>query len=316
LASRRSRSSDAECRSRPELRVVRDAYRRGAVRSHNGGSRITVIALLSVIAWEVFATRAAVAEALTSLAARPTTASQRNLYPRAADPSAVAGGKQLFGANCAFCHGSNAQGGEIGPNLLSSPVVLNDRNGEAIATVVQNGRVNRGMPKFDLNRTQIAEIAAFLHSLGRASPPAESKGGIPVGNAAEGRTYFYGHCSGCHSVSGDLAGIGGKVPWMELQNLIITGGSTGMLGVRLPGARPRTVRVTLPSGAVIEGQLDSIDDFDVTLTDAAGRRRTITRHGSIPKVQIHDPYAAHYELLKANREQAIHDLTAYLEAVK
>jgi mono/diheme cytochrome c family protein len=41
---------------------------------------------------------------------------------------------------CNFCHGSDARGGEGGPNLLRSDLVLNDKRGELIATVVQNGR--------------------------------------------------------------------------------------------------------------------------------------------------------------------------------
>lgn len=274
------------------------------------------MALLSVMPGEVFATRCAAAETPVAPPMQRSQATPSNPLRSPADPTAVARGKKLFGANCAFCHGSNARGGEIGPNLLSSPVVLNDKNGEAIATVVQNGRIDKGMPKFALSMAQVADIAAFLHSMGPVGPQAGSTAAIPGGNPASGRAYFDGHCSGCHSVTGDLAGIGRKFSWMKLQDLIVTGGSTGMTGVPLPNARPRTVRVILSSGAVIDGRLDSIDAFDVTLTDSAGRRRTFARGEDVRDVEIHDPYSAHYELLKANREQVVHDLTAYLEGVK
>ncbi len=68
-----------------------------------------------------------------------------------ADPTVLAHGKQIFSANCAFCHGAEATGGETGPNLIVSQLVLDDQHGELIAQVVQNGRVDKGMPKFDLS---------------------------------------------------------------------------------------------------------------------------------------------------------------------
>src|SRR5256886_10387367 len=35
-----------------------------------------------------------------------------------APPEQVARGQQLFKSNCSFCHGSDARGGETGPNLV------------------------------------------------------------------------------------------------------------------------------------------------------------------------------------------------------
>src|SRR5271168_3462304 len=79
-----------------------------------------------------------------------------------ADPAVVARGKAIYGVNCNFCHGSDARGGEGGPNLLRSELVLNDLNGERIAPVVQNGRGE--MPKLNLSREQVAQVAAYIHS--------------------------------------------------------------------------------------------------------------------------------------------------------
>src|SRR5271167_2610440 len=79
-----------------------------------------------------------------------------------ADPAIVARGKAIYGVNCNFCHGSDARGGEGGPNLLRSELVLNDQNGERIGPVVQNGRGE--MPKLNLTLEQVAQVAAFIHS--------------------------------------------------------------------------------------------------------------------------------------------------------
>ena len=37
---------------------------------------------------------------------------------------------------CAFCHGDDARGGDGGPNLLRSQIVLDDQKGELIGNVV------------------------------------------------------------------------------------------------------------------------------------------------------------------------------------
>src|SRR5712691_9675120 len=78
------------------------------------------------------------------------------------DPAQVARGQEIFEVNCAFCHGSDARGGDGGPNLIRAQVVMNDNKGENIAPVLRDGRAAQGMPKFDLSGTQIADIAAFL----------------------------------------------------------------------------------------------------------------------------------------------------------
>jgi hypothetical protein len=52
------------------------------------------------------------------------------------DPASVARGKETFVGACGFCHGSNAKGGEKGPDLLRSVIVLDDEHGKAIGPVI------------------------------------------------------------------------------------------------------------------------------------------------------------------------------------
>jgi cytochrome c oxidase cbb3-type subunit 3 len=79
---------------------------------------------------------------------------------------------------------------------------------------------------------------------------------------------------------------------------------------------PATVTVTLPSGETVEGKLDRIDDFTVTLTDSDGYERTLSRNGDEPKVVIHDPLEPHRQLLAKYTDKEIHDITAYLVTIK
>src|SRR5213083_230707 len=240
-----------------------------------------------------------------------------------APPEQVAHGEQVFKSNCSFCHGSDARGGETGPNLVRAQVVLADQQGELITPIVQNGLPAQGMPKLALSAADIAAIAAWLHSQPLSDRGAPSTLDILVGNAKEGKAYFNGagHCTQCHSVTGDLAGIGARYEPKMIQNLIVSGGSGRSFG-RLPAGfappkvPPTTVTVTLPSGQTTTGDLDHISAFVVALREPDGRYRSFARHDSVPKVVVTNPLQWHIDRLPRWRDADIHDLTAYLVTLK
>jgi len=263
--------------------------------------------------------------------AQATQAGRGNRRERAPDypvrpaypPEQVAHGQQLFRSNCSFCHGSDARGGETGPNLVRDRVVLSDQNGELIAPIVQNGIPARGMPKFALNTSDIADIASWLHSQPLSDRGAPSMLDIVVGNAKEGQSYFNGagRCTQCHSATGDLAGMGSKYDPKTIQNLVVSGGGMGV-GRRGGGSAPppkvppTTVAVTLQTGQTVNGNLDHISAFVVALHEADGTYRSFARHDSIPKVVVTNPLQWHIDMLPKWRDADIHSLTAYLITLK
>jgi mono/diheme cytochrome c family protein len=242
-----------------------------------------------------------------------------NAFPQheAGDPAAIERGKALYGVQCNFCHGSDARGGEGGPNLLRSDLVLNDKNGELIAPVIQNGRGE--MPKISMTPPQIAEVAAYIHSFrvagydaSRNVPPS-----ILVGNAAQGEAYFKTTCASCHSVTGDLKGIGSRFAEpKQLQNYFLMPAGGGRGGRGPSNLKPVTVTVTTAPGKKVDGRLLRIDDFIVVLMDNDGAQRTIRRDGEVPKVEVHDSMEAHRQLLPKYTDKDIHNLTSYLVTVK
>src|SRR6185369_3773686 len=130
----------------------------------------------------------------------PPAPPRRQDYPvrPPADPAAVERGRALYGVNCQFCHGADTRGGDSGPSLLRSSIVLDDQHGELMAPIVRAGRP--GMPKFTLTDDQIADIANFVHTFraagydeSRLKPPS-----IVVGDAKAGETFFNAKCSACH----------------------------------------------------------------------------------------------------------------------
>jgi mono/diheme cytochrome c family protein len=177
------------------------------------------------------------------------------------------------------------------------------------------------MPKFALSTKEISDIAAWLHAQPLSDRGAASTLDILVGNASQGAAYFNGAggCTRCHSVTGDLAGIGSKYDPKTIQNLIVSGGGYGV-GRRGGGVPPKvpptTVTVTLPSGQTITGELDHISAFIVALREADGTYRSFARHDSIPKVVVNNPLQWHLDMLPKWRDSDIHNLTSYLVTLK
>ena len=243
-----------------------------------------------------------------------------------ADPAVVARGKAIYDTNCSFCHGEDARGSaQGGPNLVRSDFVLRDQNGELITPIVQNGRPDQGMPKFTLSNAEISDLSAFLHSFGINSrdPARKRPTSIVVGDAKNGEAYFKAKCASCHSVTGDLKGIGSKIAdtrtlqqtWLIPAVYGPRGGGSAAVSAatNVPSV---TVTVTLPGGKKVDGRLGRIDDFVVTLTEPDGTARTFSRDEDTPKVEIHDPMRPHKDLLRVYTDKDIHDVTAYLVTVK
>jgi cytochrome c oxidase cbb3-type subunit 3 len=234
------------------------------------------------------------------------------------DPAQVERGKALYGVRCTFCHGADARGGEGGPNLVRSGLVLNDIKGELIAPVLQNGRPDQGMPKFDFTSAQAADLAAFLHTFRAAGrdPARNAPPNVLVGDAKAGQAYFNAKCASCHSVTGDLKGLASKIsdPKTLQQTWLMPGGGRG--GSTVVNVPPKTVTVTVSPVQKFEGRVERIDDFIVTLVDAGGTSRTCIREGSTPQVEVHDPLRSHKDLLPLYTDKDIHNVTAYLATIR
>ena len=242
------------------------------------------------------------------------------------DPAAFERGAKAYTQNCAGCHGATGRGSVGAPDLIRSILVLDDEKGILIAPVIRDGRPDAGMPKLPLTEPQIADIVAWLHvqtySAGHRTTYAYQD--VLTGDAKKGETYFNATCKGCHSATGDLKGIGARYDAFSLQArwLQPRGGRGGGGGGRGRGAAPAadkaatTVTLTLPNGEKVNGILDRVDDFSVSLKDASGEYRSFTREGSVPKVEINDPLKPHGDLLAKYSDPDIHNVTAYLVTLK
>lgn len=223
----------------------------------------------------------------------------------------AAAGEALFHQNCAFCHGRDAMGGETGPDLTQSKLVLGDKTGERIAQMVREGKVEPKMPSFNFSSEETASLVAFIRW--RVKMAAEHPGGrrgvsvadLQTGNAEKGKAYFNGPggCAKCHSATGDLAGVASRFQGLQLEER--------MLYPR--GARGK-VTVTLSSGEKFAGTLAYQDEFTIGLRDAQGIYRSWrTDHVTFA---VDAPAEEHVEQFPKYTDDDVHNLMAYLQTLK
>jgi mono/diheme cytochrome c family protein len=243
------------------------------------------------------------------------------------DPAAVARGRQMFTTTCGACHGAEGRGGSEGAtDLTRSAIAAGDA--AQLGAFLKTGRPERRMPPFALGDGEVADLSAFLRSI--AAPAGRGGAGranlivaVVVGDAAAGARYFNGagKCATCHSPTGDLKGIGARLPAATIQGRIVYPRDNGNYPPSFnsppnPAEAPRTVVVTLPSGDQISGTLMWLTDFNVTLKDASGVQRTIARSGDSPQVAVTDPLQYHLDHMRTLTDKNMHDLTAYLVSLK
>ena len=225
------------------------------------------------------------------------------------DNASATRGRAVYAQYCINCHGSNVKGGDDGPDLIRSVVVLHDRLGDEIGPAMKK---LAGHPR-DLTQDQVLDLSHFLHQRIEATSSNRNTNQPPnvlTGNAAAGKAYFNGagKCSSCHSATGDLAGYGARTTPINIQQ--------NFLFPRLArGGKQIEVTVTPVSGSAVSGVLVRIDDFNVSLRGADGQTQVIRRAAGI-KVEVRDPLAVHHELLDQYTDADMHNIVAYLESLK
>jgi mono/diheme cytochrome c family protein len=241
------------------------------------------------------------------------------------DTAAADRGRHVYAEQCITCHGTQARGGQQGPNLIRSLVVLHDRYGSDLGPFLEKGHpLQSGTPSAQLSNEDIVGLANFLrqrvNDTLRGSPDMDVKN-IVTGDPTAGAAFFAGAggCTACHSATGDLAGIASREEAVEIQQrMLFPPASRGRgRGRGAASSTPTavTVTVTPASGTPINGTLVQMDDFTVALREADGAYRSFRRTPGM-KVVEHDPLDGHHRLLDTLTDRQIHDLVSYLETLK
>jgi len=274
------------------------------------------VTLFGVWLFAVLATHGASAQGgrgqASPAAQRPPQSTTPQQYPR----EQIESGRGRFASQCGFCHGRDAAGGESGPDLTRSALVSADVRGDRIGPVVRSGRIDKGMPAFALSDADLTAIVAFVHD--QKTQADAATGGrravdvadLQTGDAAAGKKYFDGACAKCHSASGDLAGLAGR-----LQGLALLQRMLNPAGGRGGGARGvPTVTLTTGNGQTVTGKLAYRDEFTIALTDASGWYRSWPIDAV--KLTVDDPLQAHVDQLAKYTDADMHNVLAYLQTLR
>lgn len=146
-------------------------------------------------------------------------------------PATIEEGQRLFAANCATCHGMNAEGTPDGPSLIGAGAA-------SVHFQVGTGRMPlafqgpQGMVKPEqFTEEQTLQLAAYVASLAPGPELPDEKYLQADGDAANGGALFRINCAMCHNVSaaggalteGKYAPPLGGVPATHIYSAMVTG---------------------------------------------------------------------------------------------
>lgn len=185
-------------------------------------------------------------------------------------------GAQLFGSNCAFCHGADGKGGR-GPAIATMPKVI-ALSDQALIGIVHNGEADQGMPAFpDLGDEGTQAVVQYLRSLQGATVAASPA--KLTGDPNAGRQLFFGkgQCSTCHM-------IGGKGGFMasELTSYAKNQTTDDILQAIVnpdTNLQPtsRVAEVQTSAGERLTGVVRAEDNLNITLQTKDGRYHFLSR---------------------------------------
>lgn len=116
-------------------------------------------------------------------------------------PQTIEEGKKLFGANCATCHGAEAQGTDDGPSLYGAGAAsVNFQVGTGRMPLAFQGPQGMVKPK-QFTEEQTLQMAAYVASLAPGPALPESQYLQGDGDIANGGQLFKINCAMCHNVA-------------------------------------------------------------------------------------------------------------------
>lgn len=116
--------------------------------------------------------------------------------------SMVSEGQKLFAANCASCHGINAQGSGVAPSLIGVGAASVDfQVGTGRMPAAASGPQIEQKP-VQFTDAQVAALATYIASLGPGPAIPDSEFLQGNGDVASGAELFRINCAMCHNVAG------------------------------------------------------------------------------------------------------------------
>lgn len=184
--------------------------------------------------------------------------------PLAGQLAALNRGRELFAANCAFCHGKDAVGGSRGPALTQGQWKRGDSDA-ALFELVSKGIPGTVMPASNLTETETWQVVTYLNGFKRVTA------GAVQGDRAAGEQIFLTQCANCHMVKGR----GGRLGPDLLQTLSQRSLDEFIRALREPDQKIEkgfeTIRVITSQGKQLDGVRKNEDSFSLQMMERDGK---------------------------------------------
>ena len=219
------------------------------------------------------------------------------------------GGKNIFDAKCATCHGLDGLGGEHAPDIIR-PHDAKALSDEALLNVIHDGIPEAGMPAFpNIAGEDDHALVAYLRFL-----QGRSGGNSAAGDPARGRDLFFGKagCSACHQIerqgqfaANDLAGFVRDHSVDEIRDAIL----------KPAGEAREDATAVARDGREFSGTIRDEDNASLQLQDDKdGRFYLLMKSGLVSvRRKIGDSMPSDYGGRLSSSE--LDDLVAYIEEV-
>lgn len=194
----------------------------------------------------------------------PVLSTAQTVNPYESDPSAIRAGQAIFGAQCATCHGGDAKGLDVAPDLTLLWAVGAD-DGRIFETI-RDGVPGSIMPANAMTDTATWGVVAYLKSISTVPEFA-----VSTGNVQAGEQYFSANCARCHRVQGDGGSLG-----PDLSRIAAVRSKDALIqSIRDPsasiGRRYKPISLLTADGQHISGTIKSEDAFSLQIMDSNQR---------------------------------------------
>ncbi len=184
--------------------------------------------------------------------------------------AALQKGRELFAANCAFCHGKDAIGGTRGPALAGGEWKHGDSDA-ALFRTISKGIAGTAMPASDLTETETWQLVTYLRGFKSVAPASIQ------GDRIAGEQVFRMNCAQCHMVKGR----GGRLGPDLLHTLERRSLDEFISAVREPDKKIErgfeTIRVITAQGKTLDGVRKNEDTFSLQMMERGGRLRLLDK---------------------------------------
>jgi cytochrome c oxidase cbb3-type subunit 3 len=224
-------------------------------------------------------------------------------------PEDLAAGERIYRIQCAYCHGTQGEGGRGA--TLARPRLLHAPDDQSMFQVIARGIPDSEMPGHWFTAREIWQVVAFVQTLGRL-PPQKIDGDPARG----GKLYAgKGGCARCHTLGGrggaigpDLSDIGARSSVTYLREALLTPESA------VP-ADFLQVELAARDGRRITGVRLNEDAFSIQIRDLSGQFRSFWKSelAELNKQRGTSPMPSYQGLLTAAE---LDDLIAYLDSLR